>query len=51
MMTLPFFICAGALFSALRGHRGIAALLTVIAVLVLFVLFRLHATDVLDIDL
>ncbi|WP_394706017.1 DUF5993 family protein [uncultured Martelella sp.] len=50
-MTLPFFICAGALYSAWRGQRSVAVLLTVIAVLVLFVLFRLHATDVLDIDL
>lgn len=51
MMTLPFFICALALWLSWRGHRLSALVVTLVAVVVVFALYRLHATDTLGIDL
>jgi len=51
MMSIPFFLFAGALVAVFRGKRGIAIGLWSLSVVVMLVLFRLHATDPLHIGL
>ena len=51
MMSIPFFLFAGALAAVFRGKRGIAIGLWSLSVVVMLVLFRLHATDQLHIGL
>jgi predicted membrane metal-binding protein len=51
MMSLPFFLFAGALVAVFRGRRSIAIGLWGLSVIVMLILFRLHATDQLHIGL
>ena len=51
MMSIPFFLFAGALAAIFRGKRGIAISLWGLSVVIMLILFRLHATDPLNIGL
>lgn len=51
MMSIPFFLFAGALAAVFYGKRRIAIGLWVLSLVMLLVLFRLHATDPLHIGL
>jgi hypothetical protein len=51
MMSIPFFLFAGALAATFRGKRGMAIGLWTLSVIAMLVLFRLHATDPLNIGL
>jgi hypothetical protein len=51
MMSIPFFLFAGALAAVYRGKRGLAIGMWALSVIVMLILFRLHATDQLNIGL
>ncbi|MBL8906376.1 MAG: hypothetical protein JNM20_06850 [Rhizobiales bacterium] len=51
MMSIPFFLFAGALAAVYGGRRNLAIGLWALSVAVMLILFRLHATDQLNIGL
>jgi len=51
MMSIPFFLFAGALAAIFYGKRSLAIGLWLASIGLMLVLFRLHATDQLHIGL
>lgn len=51
MMAIPFFTAFAAIALAWGGRRVAAIVTLLVTIAVITVLFRLHATDVLNLDL
>jgi hypothetical protein len=51
MMSIPFFTAFAAIALAWFGQRIAAMVTLLVTIAVITVLFRLHATDVLNLDL
>ncbi len=51
MMSLPFVLFACAICSAWMRQRGVAIGFWVVGVIAMLILFRIHASDVLSIEL
>lgn len=51
MMAVPFATALVAIYLAWTERRWPAIAVTLLTIAVILVLFRLHATDVLDLDL